>query len=136
MPTPSKISGKDTGAAKAQLVAMEESWAQLRAQQEREEREMETKIVAKAERVAEEERLVEVERRAEAEHHWRAEEAERQQVLEERRQQVEAEQRGSSVEVVLGLSKKRKIQETVSDKLSEEKSTNTTNWERWRKQGV
>ena len=130
MSTPSKISSKDTGAAKAQLVAMEESWAQLRAQQEREEREME------AERVAEEERLAEVERRAEVECHWKAEEAKRQWVLEERREQVEAEQRGSSVEVVAGPSKKRKIQETVSDKLSEEKSTNTTNRKRWSKWGV
>ena len=122
MSTPSKISSKDTGAAKAQLVAMEESWAWLWAQQEREEREM------KAERVAEEERLAEVERRPE--------EAKRQWVLEERCQQVEAEQRGSSVEVVAGPSKKRKIQETVSDKLSEEKSTNTTNRKRWSKWGV
>ena len=61
MSTPSKISGKDTVAAKAWLAAMEESWAQLQAQWEREEREMEATIAAKAERVAEEERLVEVE---------------------------------------------------------------------------
>ena len=46
---------------------------------------------------------------------------------------VEVEQRGSSVEIVAGLSKKKKIWETVSD---EEKSTNTTNRERWRKWGV
>ena len=100
MSTPSKISGKDTAATKAWLAAMEESGAQLQAQWEREEREMEATIAAKAERVAEEERLAEVERRAE--------EAERQQVLEECRQQVEAEQRGSSVEVVVGPSKKGK----------------------------
>ena len=87
-------------------------------------------------KVAEEERLAEVERWAEVEHCWRAEEAERQQVLEECHQQVEVEQRGSSVEVAAGLNKKRKIQETVSDKLSEEKSTNTTNRERWSKWGV
>ena len=136
MSTPSKISSKDTGAAKAQLAAMEVSWAWLWAQLEREEREMEAVIAAEVERVAEEERLVEAKRRAEAEHRWRAEEAERQWVLEEHCQQVEAEQGGSSVEVVAGLSKKKKIQETVSDKLSEEKSTNTTNRERWSKWGV
>ena len=136
MSTPSKNSSKDTGATKAQLAAMEESWAQLQAQWEREEREMEAVIVAKAERVAEGERLAEVERWAEVEHCQRAEEAERRRVLEKHCQQVEVEQRGSSVEVAAGLNKKRKIQETVSDKLSEEKSTNTTNRERWSKWGV
>ena len=135
MSTPSKHSGKDTGAAKARLVAMEESWAWLQAQQEREEREMEAVILAEVERVTEE-RLAEAERQAEAEHCQRAEEAERQWVLEECHQQVEVEQRGSSVEIVAGPSKKRKIQEMVSDKLSEEKSTNTTNREKWSKQGV
>ena len=97
---------------------------------------MEAAIAAEAERVAEEERLAEVERWAEVEHCWRAEEAERQQVLEECHQQVEVEQRGSSVEIVAGPSKKRKIQEMVSDKLSEETSTNTINRKRWSKWGV
>ena len=41
MSIPSKDSSKDAGAAKAWLVVMEESWAQLWAQQEKEEREME-----------------------------------------------------------------------------------------------
>ena len=87
---------------------------------------MEAAIVAEVERVVEEERQVEVERWVEAECHWRAEEAKRQQVLEECCQQVEVEQRGSNVEITAGPSKKRKIQETVSDKLSEQKSTHTT----------
>ena len=96
MSTPSKNSNKDTGAAKAQLAAMEETRAQLWAQQEKEEREMEAVIVAKVERVAEEEREVEVEGWAEVEHCQRAEEAKRQWVLEECHQQVEVEQRRSS----------------------------------------
>ena len=41
MSTSSKNSGKDTGAAKAQLVAMKETRAWLQAQREREEREKE-----------------------------------------------------------------------------------------------
>ena len=52
---------------------------------------------------------------------WRVKQAEQQWVLEEYHQQVEAEQRGSSVEITARLSKKRKIQEAVSDKLSQQK---------------
>ena len=42
-------------------------------------------------------------------------------MLEEHCQQVEAKQRGSSVEITVGPSKKEKIQETVNDKLSQQK---------------
>jgi hypothetical protein len=116
MSAPNNNSGKDMGAAKARLLAMEATRLRLRAEREEEERRLEAEIAAEAARVEEEER--EEKRKAEIERIRKAELAERLKALEEHRRQVEAEQ-GNEVEYLSGpSSKKRKVQESVSNKSS------------------
>jgi hypothetical protein len=115
MSTPTNF-GKDTGAAKARLAAMEATRARLRAEREEEEKRLEAEIAAEAEKVEEEERLAEERRQAEIEQR-RKTELDRRRALEERRLRVEADQKGSEVEYLSGPSKKRKLEVSVSNKL-------------------